>query len=137
MRTADQRLEGGNVATVVRIGDTVRRTATPSTATVQRLLAHVRAGGFTQCPEPLGTDEQGREVLAFVPGTVSHGPPERPYAPAVLQDAAALRRWHDAGADFDREGAVWGLAAGVPDEVSATTTSPRTTASSETAGSRP
>jgi hypothetical protein len=53
---------------VVRVGDTVRRPARPSTATVQAYLAHLHCAGFTGAPVPLGIDDQGREVLSFVPG---------------------------------------------------------------------
>jgi hypothetical protein len=49
---------------VVRVGDTVRRTAGPWTPAVHALLRHVRAEGFTQVPEPRGLDEHGREVLS-------------------------------------------------------------------------
>ncbi|HKN50583.1 MAG TPA: hypothetical protein VJ010_10195 [Actinomycetota bacterium] len=55
---------------IVRIGDTVRRPMRPMTATVQAYLRHVYARDFTGAPFPLGTDEQGREVLTFVPGDV-------------------------------------------------------------------
>jgi hypothetical protein len=53
---------------IVRIGDTVRRPLRPFSLTVQAYLAHLRDAGFTGAPLPLGIDEQGREVLSFVPG---------------------------------------------------------------------
>jgi hypothetical protein len=53
---------------IVRIGDTVRRPAGPWTASVHHLLRHLRSLGFDAAPEPLGTDEQGREILRFLPG---------------------------------------------------------------------
>jgi RimJ/RimL family protein N-acetyltransferase len=63
-------LAGGNVnAGVVRVGDTVRRPAGPWTPAVHALLTHLHEVGFHGAPRPLGLDEQGREVLAFVPGT--------------------------------------------------------------------
>ena len=40
-------LTGGNMNTVVRVGDTVRRTAGPWTPTIHALLRHIRANGFT------------------------------------------------------------------------------------------
>jgi hypothetical protein len=62
---------------IVRIGDTVRRPLRPFSLTVQAYLAHLRDAGFTGAPLPLGIDEQGREVLSFVPGDVlRHRPPE-------------------------------------------------------------
>ncbi|RZT88463.1 hypothetical protein EV383_5405 [Pseudonocardia sediminis] len=62
-------LTGGNVSDgVVRVGDTVRRPATPSTPAVQALLGHLRDAGFPGVPRPLGLDDRGRAVLSFVPG---------------------------------------------------------------------
>lgn len=96
------------MSTVVRAGDTVRRKATPATATTQRLLAHVRSRGVDWVPEPLGLDEQGREVLSFIPGDVPHAMPEWIWDDAVLLDVGrALRKWHDATVDFDRAEAAW------------------------------
>ena len=54
----------------MRIGDTVRRPLRPFSLTVQAYLAHLRDAGFTGAPLPFGVDEQGREVLSFVPGDV-------------------------------------------------------------------
>jgi len=48
----------------------VRRPVRPCTTTVQAYLAHLRSRNFTEAPEPLGYDEQGREVLSFVAGEV-------------------------------------------------------------------
>ena len=109
---------GGNLTQVVRVGDSVRRTAGPHTPTIQRLLAHVRNAGVTWVPEPRGYDDQGREVLSFIEGEVPHSMPAWVWSEAVLTDVArALRQWHAATASFDRTGGVWGLPARVPDEV--------------------
>ncbi len=43
-------LTGGDMTAVVRVGDTVRRTAGPWTPAVHALLRHLRAAGFTQIP---------------------------------------------------------------------------------------
>lgn len=96
-------LSGGNVnGQVVRVGDTVRRAAGPWTPAVHALLAHLHDVGFDGAPRPLGVDEQGREVLSFVPGTVAW--PDHFH---LFDDAAALRRvgrlirdFHDAVASF-------------------------------------
>jgi hypothetical protein len=96
-------LDGGNMNSgVVRVGDTVRRPAGPWTSAVHALLDHLHAAGFHGAPRPLGIDEQGREVLTFIPGTVpwpAHfhllDPDDR------LQRATRLiREFHDAVADF-------------------------------------
>lgn len=111
-------LAGGNVNAVVRVGDTVRRTAGPWTPTVHALLAWVRAHGVDGVPAPLGLDDHGREVLTFLPGEVGGWPlPTWVWDDDVLVDAAALlRRWHDASATFPRTG-TWRLPARTPDEV--------------------
>ena len=74
-------LTGGSESQgIVRIGDTVRRPLRPFSLTVQAYLAHLRDAGFTAAPLPLGVDEQGREVLSFVPGQVHRHPVPPPGA---------------------------------------------------------
>jgi hypothetical protein len=115
----EQELHGGNLGRVVRSGATVRREAGPWTETVQSFLRHLRARGVSWVPEPLGLDEQGREVLGFLDGEVPDYPlADWVWSEAVLGDAGRrLRELHDAGADFGREGATWRLPAHEPDEV--------------------
>lgn len=104
----EEPLAGGNMSRVVRVGDTVRRSAGPWTPTTQRLLAHVRACGVLWVPEPRGFDEQGREVLSFIEGDVPHAMPDWVWSRVALTGVArALCEWHDATASFDRTGAVW------------------------------
>lgn len=112
-------LAGGNTTGVVRIGDTVHREAGPWTPTVQRLLAHVRAAGMTEVPEPLGLDGQGREIVSYLPGDVPGWPaPAWLWSEGVLAEAGRLlRRFHDATAGFPRADAVWRLPATEPAEV--------------------
>jgi hypothetical protein len=97
---------GGNISASVRAGDTVRRRAGPWTPAVQALLGHLQRAGFDAAPAPLGTDEKGREVLAFVPGDVHVGWPE-PMPAWMYEDdapliaaAKLLRRYHDSVQDF-------------------------------------
>ncbi len=90
-------------AAVVRVGDTVRRAASPQTPTIHRLLDHVRAQGVGWVPAPHGFDHQGREVLEFIPGDVAHSSSAFLDADHVLDEVAvALREWHDATATFAR-----------------------------------
>jgi hypothetical protein len=105
MVESEQPLAGGNMSAVVRVGDTVRRSAGPWTPQVHRLLAHLRARGIDEVPAPLGFDEQGREILTFLPGLVGHAPLPELRTDAVLQAAARLlRRIHDATQDV---AALW------------------------------
>ncbi len=118
MTETEEPLAGGNVATVCRVGRTVRRRANPWTANINSLLRHVRGRGLACVPEPLGFDTQGRQSLSFVDGHVPHDLPPWLWANSVLQDSARmLRRWHDATEDFRPPNPDWGLEPRVPDEV--------------------
>jgi hypothetical protein len=96
---------------IVRIGDTVRRPLRPFSLTVQAYLAHLRDAGFTGAPLPLGVDEQGREVLSFVPGDVPRNPlpPETAGDDVLVALARLLRELHEASAGWvPPPDAVWG-----------------------------
>ncbi len=112
-------LSGGNMTPVVRVGNTVRRASGPWTPTIHALLAHLRASGFAMVPEPLGIDEQGREIISLLPGQVA----TYPLADYVLAErtlvrvAQLLRAYHDATTTFAREDAVWQWQAHEPAQV--------------------
>ena len=112
-------LAGGNMTAVVRRGDTVHRTAGPWTPTIHRLLDHLGAAGIDGLPRPVGFDEQGREVLTYLPGTVPSYPlPTWVWTDLVLRKTATLlARIHQAGTTFDRADAVWQLPSHEPAEV--------------------
>ncbi len=96
-------LLGGFVNTVHRVGDTVRRTAGPWTPTIHALLHHLEDVGFVEAPRALGVDEQGREVLDWLPGTAvpwNEWPDALIVGDGVEQLAWMLRRYHDAVATF-------------------------------------
>ena len=106
-RSPDERepnLPGGQAtAEVVRVGDTVRRTAGRWTLAVHALLRHLEAKGFAGAPRALGIDTRKREILSYIPGT----PGTLPWPPALRADrglASAVRlvaEFHDAIVDFD------------------------------------
>jgi Phosphotransferase enzyme family len=104
-------LGGGNMSSgVVRVGDTVRRPAGPWTPAVHALLTHLHDAGFRGAPRPLGLDDAGREVLAFIPGTVPW--PEHfdllDAGPQLRRVARLIREFHDAAAGFTPPpGARW------------------------------
>lgn len=106
------RLVGGEVNTVVRVGDTVRRSPGPWTPAVHALLKHLEAVGFPITPRVLGFDERGREVLSHIDGTAA----TRPWPAELLTDdglhalAELLHRYHDAVAGFvPSPHAVWAV----------------------------
>lgn len=99
---------------IVRAGDTVRRPVRPHTAAVHGLLRHLEAVGFDGAPRVLGIDEQGREILSWVPGDTPRWPLPR-YAvtdETLVALAGLLRRFHDAASSYEPPaGAVWDTAA--------------------------
>lgn len=110
-----------NVGAVVRVGDTVRRPSHSSSEIVQAFLRHLREAGVERVPEPLGFDDDGREVLSYIPGEAAHpafGPegvmPSWAATDATLVEIAVLQReLHDAAATFSvPPGVIWNQAAG-------------------------
>jgi hypothetical protein len=109
---AEITLTGGtsNDGLVVRVGDTVRRPRSAASPGVHALLRHLERVGFDGAPRLLGIDDQGREVLEFVPGTAV----TPPYPAWALTDAALasvaglLRRYHEAVRGFDPSPWTWG-----------------------------
>ena len=96
---------------IVRVGETVRRPLRPFSLTVQAYLAHLRDAGFAGAPLPFGVDEQGREVLSFVPGDVPRNPlpPETAGDDVLVALAGLIRRLHEASAGWTPPpDAVWG-----------------------------
>jgi hypothetical protein len=85
---------GGLVAEVVRVGDTVRRRPYPGmdVSFGEAVLARLAAVEFPGAPRFLGYDDEGRQVLTFVAGSVREGP-------LADADLAALfgviRRFHE------------------------------------------
>jgi hypothetical protein len=99
---------------IVRIGDTVRRPVRPFTTTIQAYLSHLHQAGFSAAPRPLGTDEQGREVLSFVPGDVPREPlpPQTAGEDVLVALSTLMRRLHDAAQGWvPPTDATWG---GIP-----------------------
>ncbi|MEP6624616.1 MAG: phosphotransferase [Acidimicrobiia bacterium] len=109
-------LAGGNVGTVVRVGDTVRRATGPWTPAVHELLRHLEQVGFEYSPRVLGIDERGREILTYIEGetAISHPWPEWAWADATLAEVAEIvRSFHDAVDDFRPTGArTWRFGTG-------------------------
>lgn len=94
----EETLAGGTVSTVVRIGDTVRRTPGPRPGFVRDLLVALESAGWPGAPRHLGTDPAGREVLSFLPGYVAwqDDPPAAVRAePALTAVAVLVRQFHD------------------------------------------
>ena len=112
-------LTGGRIhASVVRIGDTVRRPTGPWTPTIHAYLRHLEERGYRGSPRVLGLDDTGREVLTFVEGTVASSSswtrghanhvPAGGHSDEVLVEVGHLiRELHHAAADFRPTDPVW------------------------------
>jgi thiamine kinase-like enzyme len=93
-------LSGGRITEgVVRIGNTVRRPSKAASPTVRSLLSHLERKGFSAVPRYLGTDEQGRDVLTYIPGSVGKW---QFYPDEIIRRVGRLlRAFHDATVGCD------------------------------------
>jgi hypothetical protein len=101
---SEETLPGGNTVGAVRIGDVVHKQASPWTPTVHALLRHLEGAGVEGVPRALGFDDQGRQMLTFLPGEVIGDRVSWPawaFADSTLvQVGQWLRRVHDVTAEF-------------------------------------
>jgi hypothetical protein len=101
---SEQTLPGGNTDGAVLIEGVIHKRAAPWTTTVHALLRHLEQAGVDGVPRALGFDEQGRQMLTYLPGEVigDRVPwPAWAYADSTLvQVGHWMRRIHDATADF-------------------------------------
>lgn len=110
----EEPLEGGNASgSVVRIGDTVRKPWSASTASVVAFVDALRSLGV-DAPAPMGRDEHGRQVQEFVPGTLAIN--ADPLSRADLHRVGGMvRAIHDASTTYvPPDDAVWETAIPAP-----------------------
>jgi Phosphotransferase enzyme family len=93
----------GNVGGAVRVGDTVHRATGPWTPSVHALLGYL-APRVPGIPRVLGHDEQGREVLSYLPGRVVDIDTETLSAGQIASVVSWTRGFHDAVAGFSHPG---------------------------------
>ena len=97
-------LPGGNTTGAVLIDNVVHKPASPWTPTVHALLRHLEESGFDGAPRALGFDDQGREMLTYLPGeTIGDREVWPGWASAdsmLAQVGQWLRRVHDLTAGF-------------------------------------
>ena len=105
-------LAGGGINRVVRIGDAVHRPSAPWSAATRELLTVLYAAGLP-VPAWRGTDDQGRDVLDYLPGDVGHYPLSEPVRSdaALVSAARLLRRFHDVSVPLVARDLPWQLAA--------------------------
>jgi Phosphotransferase enzyme family len=91
-------LPGGFVNTVVRVGDTVRRTPSERAGFVHQLLGLFAQRGWAGAPQFLGIDDRGREILSFLDGHVAWHPSQPPDVwsdESLARVAELVRQFHD------------------------------------------
>ncbi len=98
----EEKLTGGNVSTVYRVGNTVRRELKNESASIHKLLQHLESKGFNFAPKFRGIDAKNREILSYIDGDAGHYPLKTyMWSHDVLTEIAKmLREYHDAVSDF-------------------------------------
>ncbi|PLT27810.1 phosphotransferase [Peribacillus deserti] len=98
----EEMLTGGNVSSVFRSGDTVRRELKPDSVKIHELLKHLESKGFEYAPKFLGIDEKNREILSYIEGEAGNYPLKQyMWSDGVLTEIAKmLRLYHDSISDF-------------------------------------
>lgn len=115
MTHEEERLSGGNASgdSVVRVGETVRKPWTASTASVIAFVEALRSAGV-DAPAPMGRDNLGRQVQEFVPGTLAIESYPLPRAD-LHRVGAMVRTIHDASSTYKPPaGAIWETAIPAP-----------------------
>ncbi len=92
-------LTGGNVNTVVKVGDTVRRNMSGQSKNVHALLEHLEAKDFAS-PRFLGIDDENREILSYIEGETDFPEDLWDDPKYLVSSAKLLRDFHDASLDF-------------------------------------
>jgi hypothetical protein len=103
-------LAGGGINRVSRIGDAVHRPSAPWSPAVRELLTVLREAGLP-VPAWRGTDDQGRDVLDYLPGDVGHYPLSKAVRSeaALVSAARLLRRFHDTSIPLVTRDLPWQL----------------------------
>jgi hypothetical protein len=97
-RVSRERLAGGLVNDVVRIGETVRRPMPTDADYVHDVLRLFARHGWPAAPRYLGADEEGRQTLTFLEGHVAWAPAQPPAVwseDSLARVAKLVRQFHD------------------------------------------
>lgn len=97
-----EELSGGREGAIYKNANAVHRPWNLWSPTVHTFLKHLGNQGITFCPEFLGRDPKGNEILSYIDGDVYNYPLHGAISDAlVLQQAARmLRRIHDSSKSF-------------------------------------
>lgn len=85
----------------------VHRPTGPWTPAVHELLDYLREQGLSGIPEVLGLDDEGREVLSYLPGDTLDPAVDQISDESLVAAARWLREYHDAVRDFEPTSNTW------------------------------
>lgn len=107
---------------IIIVDNEVHRPTGHWTKQIHKLLLYLREEGFYFAPNPLGFDEQGREILSFVKGKTGDYPLSENVAStnALISSAKLLRAYHDVSQKFlnqDLQSLDWMFPSKNPQEV--------------------
>lgn len=92
-------LVGGSMTPgIVRVGDTVRRPRNERSGWISQLLTSLEDAGYQYAPRFRGIDDQGRDTLTYIPGTITNHPSQR-HSTAYRVGGRILRQLHELTAD--------------------------------------
>lgn len=99
---SEEKLAGGNVSDVYRLGKTVRRELKPESPKIHQLLNHLEKKGYHYAPKFLGIDDKDREILTFIEGEAGNYPLKKYMLSddSLKEIAKMLRLYHEAVIDF-------------------------------------
>jgi hypothetical protein len=85
---------GNNAREVVRVGDTVHRARDTGSGFAAQVLAYLESAGYPYAPRYLGVDDDGRDILSYIPGQTTDHPSQRAGG-AYARGGAMLRLLHE------------------------------------------
>lgn len=103
-----EQLEGGTQSRVHRDGDTIRRRPSRWSRSVLDLLGHLETVQFAGSPRPIGSgfDDEGNEMLGYMPGESPHPSPWTDTA--IVELGQMLAHFHQVARSYQPPSdAVW------------------------------
>jgi thiamine kinase-like enzyme len=102
LKLVEEKLEGGNISSVAKIGKTVRRNQNKYSNSIHELLKYLEKSNYHFSPRYLGTDEKNREILTYIEGEVGNDPVKNYIRSTdmITMIAKEMRQFHDQTKEF-------------------------------------